>query len=570
MSQLRSLLEALLATGCDDATAAELLAIKPPPGSTWTIEALNSGKVDEGKLTTELGRIFRTPVEQIDGAKVDRQSLQLIPGRIVFKHHILPIAQDEAGVVTLATYDVFNQTARKLVTQQLNGKKVRWQLTPRTQLLRALRTAYGVGADVFEEILKNNRAYDAIEQDSGHDITSDDPEASVVKFVNQVIREAITERATDIHVEPLENDLRIRYRIDGILHPIAVPPQLRVLQSAIISRLKVMAHMDIAERRLPQDGRINLTTQAGAIDVRVSTIPTVNGESISLRLLSRTETLTFGLERLDMGEFQMNQMRQMLLQPNGIILVTGPTGSGKSTSLYSFLSSINQPTRRIITVEEPVEYRLPGISQIDVKPDIGLTFANGLRAILRQDPNVVMVGEIRDFETAEIAIRAAMTGHLVFSTLHTNDAVSGITRLLDMGIEPFLLASVVRCFQAQRLVRTICTECRKETSYDADYIKSIGFEVPPGGKMYKGTGCDTCRQTGYRGRLAIFEVCVVNENLRRMVIRKETGNALKIRAIQDGMETLRTDGWRRVLKGQTTVEEIVRVTQSDDDMAETD
>jgi len=310
MSQLRSLLDALLAAGCDDATAAELLALKAPAGSTWTIETLNSGKVDEAKLTAELGRIFRTPVEQIDPASVDRQSLQLIPGRVVFKHHILPIAQSEDGTVTLATYDVFNQTARKIVTQQLAGKKIRWQLTPRTQLLRALRTAYGVGADVFEEILKNNRAYDAIEQDVGHDITSDDPEASVVKFVNQVIREAITERATDIHVEPLENDLRIRYRIDGILHPIAVPPQLRVLQSAIISRLKVMAHMDIAERRLPQDGRINLTTQAGAIDVRVSTIPTVNGESISLRLLSRTETLTFGLERLDMGEFQMQQMTQ--------------------------------------------------------------------------------------------------------------------------------------------------------------------------------------------------------------------------------------------------------------------
>lgn len=570
MSQLRSLLDALLSSGCDDATAAELLAIKAPPGSTWTIEVLNSGKADEVKLTTELGRIFRTPVESIDPQKIDRAALQLLPGRFVFKHHILPIAQDEAGVITLATYDVFNQTARKLATQQLAGKKFRWLLCPRTQLLRALRTAYGVGADVFEEILKNNRAFETIEQDTSLDITSDDPEASVVKFVNQVIREAIVERATDIHVEPLENDLRIRYRIDGILHPIAVPPQLRVLQSAIISRLKVMAHMDIAERRLPQDGRINLTTAAGAIDVRVSTIPTVNGESISLRLLSRTETLTYGLDRLDMGDFQMNQMKVMLAQPNGIILVTGPTGSGKSTSLYSFLSSINQPTRRIITVEEPVEYRLPGISQIDVKSDIGLTFANGLRAILRQDPNIVMVGEIRDFETAEIAIRAAMTGHLVFSTLHTNDAVSGITRLLDMGIEPFLLASVVRCFQAQRLVRTICTDCRVETTYDVDYLKEIGFNYPPGAKFYKGAGCDTCRHTGYRGRRAIFEVCVVNEALRRMVIRKETGNALKNRAITDGMETLRNDGWRRVLKGQTTVEEIVRVTQADEALSETD
>ncbi len=569
MSQLRALLDALLASGVNEHDAAELLAIKPQAGSTWTVEVLNSGKADEARLTAELGKIFRTPVAQIDAAKIDRQVLQLLPGRFVFKHHILPVAAPDENTVVLATYDVFNQTARRLAQQQLEGKKVQWQLTPRSQLLRALRMAYGVGADVFEEILKNNRAFESLEQDTALDITNDDPEASVVKFVNQIIREALTERATDIHVEPLENDLRIRYRVDGILHEIAVPPQLRVLQSAIISRLKVMAHMDIAERRLPQDGRINLTTVAGAIDVRVSTIPTVNGESISLRLLSRTETLTFGLDRLDMGARQMAEMKKMISLPNGIILVTGPTGSGKSTTLYSFLSSINQPSRRIITVEEPVEYRLPGISQIDVKSEIGLTFANGLRAILRQDPNIVMVGEIRDFETSEISIRAAMTGHLVFSTLHTNDAVSGITRLLDMGIEPFLLASVVRCFLAQRLVRNICPDCRAEATYDADYLAENELILPPGAKLYRGTGCDTCRHTGYRGRSAIFEVCIVTEELRRKIIRKETGSALKAQAIEDGMESLRTDGWRRVLKGQTTVEEIVRVTQADEAIAET-
>jgi general secretion pathway protein E/type IV pilus assembly protein PilB len=569
MSQLRALLDALLASGVNEHDAAELLAIKPPAGGSWTVEVLNSGKVDEARLTAELGKIFRTPVEHIDAAKIERGVLQLLPGRFVFKHHILPVAQPDENTITLATYDVFNQTARRLAQQQLAGKKVQWQLTPRSQLLRALRMAYGVGADVFEEILKNNRAFESLEQDTALDITNDDPEASVVKFVNQIIREAITERATDIHVEPLENDLRIRYRVDGILHEIAVPPQLRVLQSAIISRLKVMAHMDIAERRLPQDGRINLTTVAGAIDVRVSTIPTVNGESISLRLLSRTETLTFGIDRLDMGARQMIEMKKMISLPNGIILVTGPTGSGKSTTLYSFLSSINQPSRRIITVEEPVEYRLPGISQIDVKSEIGLTFANGLRAILRQDPNIVMVGEIRDFETSEIAIRAAMTGHLVFSTLHTNDAVSGITRLLDMGIEPFLLASVVRCFLAQRLVRNICADCRAEATYDADYLRDNELIVPPGTKLYRGTGCDTCRHTGYRGRSAIFEVCIVTEELRRKIIRKETGSALKNQAIEDGMESLRTDGMRRVLKGQTTVEEIVRVTQADEAMIET-
>ena len=328
--------------------------------------------------------------------------------------------------------------------------------------------------------------------------------------------------------------------------------------------------MDIAERRLPQDGRINLQARQGQIDVRVSTIPTVNGESISLRLLSRTDVQTFGLDRLDMSERQMQSIRTLLQQPNGIILVTGPTGSGKSTSLYCFLSSINAVSRRIITIEEPVEYRLPGISQIEVKSDIGLTFANGLRAILRQDPNIVMVGEIRDFETAEIAIRAAMTGHLVFSTLHTNDAVSGITRLLDMGIEPFLLASVVRCFLAQRLVRTICPECKELTTYPAEYLREIAAPFPYGTKFYHGRGCEHCRQTGYRGRSAIYEICLVNENLRRMVIRKETGNALKQRATMDGMETLRTDGCGGGFRwGKTTVEEVVRVTQQDEAMVET-
>jgi type II secretory ATPase GspE/PulE/Tfp pilus assembly ATPase PilB-like protein len=565
----KALVDLLLACGVPSEEAPSLAALQPAPGTTWTAEVLNTGKVDEHKLAAELARLFKSPCENIEASKVERPALQLLPSRFVFKHHVLPLAGSEAGV-RLATYDVFNQVARRLAAQQLPGRRIEWVIVPRGLLLRTIKSVYGVGAETFEEILASTRTYDGELRDVAQDITSDDPEASVVKFVNQVIREAIVERATDIHVEPLENDLRIRYRIDGILHEVAVPPQLRVLQSAIISRLKVMAHMDIAERRLPQDGRINLTTAAGAIDVRVSTIPTVNGESISLRLLSRSETLQFGLDRLDMSEKQVRTVKAMLTQPNGIILVTGPTGSGKSTTLYSFLTSINAVTRRIITVEEPVEYRLPGVSQIDVKPEIGLTFANGLRAILRQDPNIVMVGEIRDFETAEIAIRAAMTGHLVFSTLHTNDAVSGITRLLDMGIEPFLLASVVRTFLAQRLVRTICPDCKEETSYPVDYLLEIGAPLPKDFKFYHGRGCDHCRQTGYRGRAAIYEIVSVNEPLRRMIIRKETGSAMKARAIQDGMETLRSDGWRRVLKGQTTVEEIVRVTQQDEAMTETD
>ncbi len=568
MTSRKALIDVLIAAGVSGEDAAQLAAIQPGAGNTWTTEVLNSGRVDEHKLTAELARLFKTPFDSVEPSKVERHLLQLLPSRFVFKHQILAVAADE-NTVKLATYDVFNQVARRLAQQQLSGKKIEWVLVPRGQLIRTIKTLYGVGAETFDEILASTRTYDEAREETT-DITGDDPEASVVKFVNQVIREAIVERATDIHVEPLDNDLRIRYRIDGILHEVAVPPQLRVLQSAIISRLKVMAHMDIAERRLPQDGRINLNTQTGFIDVRVSTIPTVNGESISLRLLSRSETLAFGIDRLDMSEKQVVAVKKLLAQPNGIILVTGPTGSGKSTTLYSFLTSINAVTRRIITVEEPVEYRLPGVSQIDVKPEIGLTFANSLRAILRQDPNIVMVGEIRDFETAEIAIRAAMTGHLVFSTLHTNDAVSGITRLLDMGIEPFLLASVVRCFLAQRLVRTICPDCKEETGYPVDYLREIGAPFPDDMKFYHGAGCDHCRQTGYRGRSAIYEICVVTEGLRRMVIRKETGSALKQRAIADGMDSLRTDGWRRVLQGQTTVEEVVRVTQQDEAISETD
>ena len=570
MTSRKALIDVLRATGVSDEDAAQLAAIQPASGESWTTEVLNTGKVDEYKLAAELAKLFKTPFDNIEAQRVERTVLQLLPSRFVFKHQVLPISVTDT-TVKLATFDVFNPVSRRLAEQQLSGKKLEWLIVPRGQLVRTIKSLYGVGAETFEEILQSTRTYDDQNpNDIATDITSDDPEASVVKFVNQVIREAIVERATDIHVEPLEGDLRIRYRIDGILHEVAVPPQLRVLQSAIISRLKVMAHMDIAERRLPQDGRINLNTSTGFIDVRVSTIPTVNGESISLRLLSRSESLAFGIDRLDMSEKQVKICKALLQQPNGIILVTGPTGSGKSTTLYSFLTSINAVTRRIITIEEPVEYRLPGVSQIDVKSDIGLTFANGLRAILRQDPNIVMVGEIRDFETAEIAIRAAMTGHLVFSTLHTNDAVGGITRLLDMGVEPFLLASVVRCFLAQRLVRTICPDCKGETGYPVDYLREIGAPFPEDMKFYHGRGCEHCRQTGYRGRSAIYEIVPVNENLRRMVIRKETGSAMKARAVADGMDTLRHDGWRRVLQGQTTVEEVVRVTQQDEAISETD
>src|SRR4051795_401419 len=563
----QSLINLLLESGVSSTEEAAQLATNLNGGS-WVNQVLDSGKVDEQRFLGAIGNFFRVPVVSIDAKNIDRATLSILPSRFVFQHHILPIEAKESSVV-LATYDLFNSVGRQLATQLLK-KPAEWVLVPRAHLLRAIKALYGVGAETFDEILKTNRAFEfQHDGDAATDINADDPEASVVKFVNQVIREAIIERATDIHVEPLENDIRIRYRIDGILHEVAVPPQLRLLHSAIISRLKVMAHMDIAERRLPQDGRMNLQANNHELDVRVSTIPTVNGESISLRLISRGGQ-QFGFERLDLSPKQEDVIRPLLAQPNGIILLTGPTGCGKSTSLYSFLSPINSVQRRIITIEEPVEYKLPGVLQMDVKPEIDFTFARGLRHILRQDPNVVMVGEIRDVETADISIRAAMTGHLVFSTLHTNDAVGGITRLLDMDVEPFLLASVVKSFIAQRLVRTICRECAEHVEYPPEYLAEIGFPVRElGTRFNRGRGCDQCRQTGYQGRTAIYELCVITEPLRKLIMQKRDGGELKQCAIAEGMETLRQDGWRRVAQARTTVEEVVRVTQNDEVMAET-
>jgi general secretion pathway protein E len=567
MNANQSVVDLLLAGGVASREEAAQL-VQNANGGSWVGQVLDSGKVDENKFLQAIGESFKMPVVSLDSKKIERETLSILPSRFVFQHHILPIEAKEKSVV-LATYDPFNSIGRQLAGQLLK-KPAEWVLVPRAQLLRAMKTLYGVGAETFDEILKTNRAFEFLQEgETATDINADDPEASVVKFVNQIIREAIIERATDIHVEPLENDIRIRYRIDGILHEVAVPPQLRVLHSAIISRLKVMSHMDIAERRLPQDGRMNLHAQNQEIDVRVSTIPTVNGESISLRLLARGGQ-KFGFTRLDMSKDQESIIRHLLAQPNGIIFLTGPTGCGKSTSLYCFLSTINSVQRRIITIEEPVEYKLPGVLQMDVKPEINFTFALGLRHILRQDPNVVMVGEVRDVETADITIRAAMTGHLVFSTLHTNDAVGGITRLLDMEVEPFLLASVVKSFIAQRLVRTICRECAEKVEYPPDYLAEIAFPLKEfGTKFDRGKGCDHCRHTGYQGRAAIYEICVVTEPLRKLIMQKKDGGELKQCAIAEGMITLRQDGWRRVSQGTTTIEEVVRVTQTDEVMAET-
>jgi general secretion pathway protein E len=385
-------------------------------------------------------------------------------------------------------------------------------------------------------------------------------EAPVVRLVNLLVENAISMESSDIHIEPFEDALRIRYRIDGLLYDQETPP--RRLQAAVTSRIKIMAEMNIAERRLPQDGRIRVTLQGRRVDIRVSTVPTVHGESIVMRLLDRSSVF-LPLERLGFSPATRQRFESLIKRPHGIFLVTGPTGSGKTTTLYAALDKINSADRKILTVEDPVEYQLKGVNQIAVKPKIGLTFANGLRHIVRQDPDVILVGEIRDLETAEISIQAALTGHLVFSTLHTNDAPAAITRLQDMGVEPYLVASVLEGVLAQRLVRRICAACRTPDVPSPADLEALGLEISPDTLLYRGKGCDDCRGTGYRGRTGIYELFVITEDVRSLILRRASSREIRHLAIEAGMTTLRTDGWQKAREGVTTIEEVLRVTQED-------
>ncbi len=509
-------------------------------------------------LADGLGLRFVAEPERPTGGSLHAR----LPARIALRHRLLP-APEENGALPLLTFDPLDLEARQTVGQALE-QPVRWLVATRTAVLEGLRTGYGVGAERFDDLIDGREAAaepDALRQEVT--VLEDNEEATIMSFVNQIFSEAIRERATDIHIEPLESDVRIRCRVDGALHEIAVPPNVRLLQGSLVSRLKIMAHLDIAERRLPQDGRINLELGGQRYDVRVATIPSVNGESVSLRLLGR--------ERVELAALGMDaeleaQVRALLALPNGIILVTGPTGSGKSTTLYTFLRELNTKERRIVTIEDPVENKLDGVVQIAVKPEINLTFSAGLRSILRGDPNVIMVGEMRDVETTEIAIRGALTGHLVFSTLHTNDAVGGISRLLDMGIEPFLIASSVRAFLAQRLVRRLCAACARpaeEHLHHDHYLRSIGFPVAEKGRILTAVGCRECRGTGYRGRLALLEVCGITPELQELISDRAAVTELRAAARRQGMVPMREYGWRKVVAGDTTVEEVIAVTAGD-------
>lgn len=529
-------------------------------------DILDSGTVDEEPYLRSLaGSIGMEWVDTIEGFEEIEPLRDACGPRVALAHRLLPLElQGEEGSQTLVlvTYDPLNLVARQSAIQQIELPIV-WKMASRRRVYDALRKLYGVGADTFEQILEGRDLdYDNLENaDEANVIDADeDEEASVVKFVNQIIREALQQQATDIHVEPLHDNLRIRYRIDGLLVEVTVPDNIKALQSSVIARLKIMAHLDIAERRLPQDGRINLQFEGGSIDVRVATVPTVEGESVSLRLLNQEK---FTIARLQMESFVEDKIKQLLKLSNGIVLITGPTGSGKSTSLYSFLSEVNSPDTRIVTVEDPVENKLPGVMQIAVKSEIGLTFASGLRSILRADPNIVMIGEIRDLETAEIAIRASLTGHLVFSTLHTNDALGGISRLTDMGVEPFLVSASVRAFLAQRLVRKLCPYCKVPHELTAHQRDELGIPDYVHGQCYDAVGCDRCRNTGFSGRLAIYEVVLLTEAMQDLIVKGADSRALIEQSYKDGYVPMREYGWTKVFSGQTTLEEVISVTSSD-------
>jgi type II secretion system protein E len=520
-----------------------------------------SGVSEESFLQQQAG-VLGWPFLDLRKLNVPTEARNKISTKVAFQFFALP-TDFQNGTLQVAVSNPFD-TAMLNAVQFDARAPVQFALAPKAEIEKALKKYYGVGAETLDELQKDDEPIELMLAED-KEITETDQEASVIKFVNQIIWEAFKDRSTDIHFEPAEDELRIRYRIDGILHQTPMPPQLKRYQAAIISRIKVMAGMNIAEKRLPQDGRINVRIKGEEIDIRVSTVPTVYGESVSLRLLTRGK-IFLTLDKLGFSPQEESAIRDIIVKPHGIFLVTGPTGAGKSTSLYAFLSTINSVTKRIITIEEPVEYELKGINQIAVRSDIGLTFAMGLRHILRQDPNVIMVGEIRDLETAEIAIRAALTGHLVFSTLHTNDAPSAFTRLIDMGIEPFLVASSVEAVMAQRLVRTICPACKTEAKVERSYLRRIGFpehEIDTA-KFWHGVGCEECRQLGYQGRTGIYEILLMSEGIRSLILHRAAASTIAQKAIDEGMRTLRVDGWRKVRATQTTIEEVLRVTQTEE------
>ncbi|MEJ5236929.1 MAG: type II/IV secretion system protein [Limisphaera sp.] len=506
-------------------------------------------------LAREYGLTYTT----LEEVEPDKQVLSLFPARVLLREELLPLRRVD-GWVEVATSRLFATQAFDTL-RVMTGLRLRPVLAPTEAIQREMKKRLGVGADTIDT-LEEETPFQVVdeegEEETNLDVAAED--ASIIRFVNQVLRDAIELRASDVHLEPFEDELRIRYRIDGVLQEIPVPAQVKRFQPAIVSRVKILSHLNIAEKRLPQDGRIKIRVDNGEVDIRVSVIPMLHGEAVVMRLLRQNATLR-GMEELGMAERELRCFRRVLGLPHGIILVTGPTGSGKTTTLYTALQEINDTSRKIITIEDPVEYQLKGVNQIQVSEKAGLTFARGLRSILRHDPDVILVGEIRDTETAQIAVQASLTGHLVFSTLHTNDAPGAVTRLVDMGVEPYLVASSLEAVLAQRLVRVLCRHCKQvDDSAPARAFKAqLGW--PEDQPIYRAVGCRECRQTGYFGRHAIFEWMDVTPEIRSMVLKRCSADEIRGAARKAGMRTLAEDGWRLVRMGITTPEEVLRVTK---------
>jgi general secretion pathway protein E/type IV pilus assembly protein PilB len=554
-----SITEALLEKGViTPEHLAHAMELRKTDGVRLDKALVKLGYVSEQALLEEMGEQLSIPLVDLSTAEIDVETLRSLPPKLVFRKHLVPVSRQN-GALTVATCDPYDLYAFDEV-RLLTGLEVSPALAPQNEIDRVIKTHYGVGGNTIDEMMSTDdlEVIDNGEEDN-EDLLEMAQEASVIKLVNEIFLEALDERASDIHIEPYEHDLVIRYRIDGVLQRASVPPQIRRFQAAIISRIKIMAKMNIAEKRVPQDGRINLQVGGRQVDVRVSVMPMLFGEGVVMRLLDKSNLL-FKLPDLGMDERTFAVFQDLIKRPHGVLLVTGPTGSGKTTTLYAALQEIVRPEIKLLTVEDPVEYHLDGVNQVQVQEKVNMTFARGIRHMLRHDPDVVMVGEIRDLETAEAAIQAALTGHLVFSTLHTNDACSAATRLLDMQLEPYLVTSTLEAAMAQRLVRTICPHCKEAYEPDPETLPD-DFQLAPGEVLYRGTGCRQCRGTGYHGRTGLFELMVLDDDIRQLVMNSApVGEVIRV-ARRNGMHMLREDGWAKVRAGITTPEEVIRSTK---------
>jgi type II secretion system protein E len=521
---------------------------------------IKMGLITERELLQALAEQQGIAFVELKEIEIDEKVIKRVPAKFAWHYKIMPISI-ESNILTVAISNPFDMWPLDDLETNL-GYRVEKVLATSQDILEAIRKYYGVGAETIERILAEERPgeeerLEVAVKEKVEDLEKMVEDASVIKLVNQILQQAINDRATDVHIEHFRDELILRYRVDGILYDTQVSEKIRYLYPAIVSRIKVMSGLDIIERRLPQDGRAKVKIGKSEYDLRVSVIPTLYGENIVIRILPTT--MLFSISDLGMSKRDLEILERLLRKPHGIIFVTGPTGSGKSTTLYASLSKLNTRERKIVTIEDPIEYELRGVSQTQINPRINLTFARMLRSMLRHDPDVIMVGEVRDFETAEITIQTALTGHLVFSTLHTNDAAGGITRLIDMGIDPFLISSSVEAFIAQRLVRVICPKCKIKIQNSK--VKIAELTTGRKTEVYQGKGCKACNNTGYTGRTGIYEILLVSDEIKKLILEKTSSDIIKKKAIELGMKTLKEDGWEKALAGITTIEEVMRVTQ---------